>query len=168
MTEVFLSREFSTVYFPFFFPSSRHLAVGLKREQKRDHISAQHHGEVLINSKRWEVLHSGAFQVLICPRHFFNPYLESRKLHLFPPLCCFWNRFYLQNKSCFESGCYLMPVLFPLCPQHCVGCEGVARVSAEERGCRCLPVFLFRVTLAGTFLFFDAALLKGAKYKSVC
>lgn len=56
----------------FLFPS-RHPAVGLKREQKRDHISARHRGEVLISWKRWEVLHSWAFQGLIHPRHFLNP-----------------------------------------------------------------------------------------------
>lgn len=32
-----------------FFSTSRHPAVGLKREQKRDHISARHRGEVLIS-----------------------------------------------------------------------------------------------------------------------
>lgn len=40
-------------------------------------------------------------------------------------------------------------------------------LSAEEPPCRYFLIFLFRVTLA-SFLFFNAALLKEGKCKSVC
>lgn len=121
-----------------FFSTSRHPAVGLKREQKRDHISARHRGEVLISWKRWEVLHSGAFQVLISPRHFLNPIWSSGNCTLSLPSFAFWNRFYPQSKSCLKSDCYFMLVGLPPCILWSMGCEIGAKVSIEEQASFCL------------------------------
>lgn len=112
-------------------------------------------------------MHSGAFQVLICPRPFLIPIWSPGSCILSLPSVGFETGFTSNIRVGSRVVVVFMPVPFPPCLQDCVGCEGVARVSAEELGCRCLPIFLFRVTLA-SFLFFNTALLEGAKYKSVC
>lgn len=139
MLKVFLTWTIQYSVFSFYIFLSRHLAVGLKKEQKRDHISAQHRGEVQINWKRWEVLHSGDFQVLNMPKTFFNPYLESRKLHPFPPLCCFWNKFYF-NLRVVSRLVVVLCLLDFLASYYSVGCDQVARVCAAEPAC-CFLIF---------------------------
>lgn len=149
----------------FFSPPSRHPVVGLKREQKRDHISAQHRGEVLISWKRWEVLHSGAFQILISPRYFLN----SRCSHGICTLSL--------SSFAFETGFtsnlrVVWRVIVILCLLNFLPayCEALAVRDWPEWALRnqlLVACFLFSVTLVSS-LTFNAAVLKEAKCQVVC